>query len=89
MYKVLWEEDALEELSKLWLKLKPIEINAAIKVIERQLSQGAEQAGESRSRASERILIVEPLCLYFSIEYRDRERTAVIQHVWPIYKPSR
>lgn len=52
MYKVFWEEDALEELSKLWLKLKPIEINTAIKVIERQLSQGAKQAGESRSRAA-------------------------------------
>jgi len=89
MYKVFWEEDALEELSKLWLKLKPMEINAAIKVIERKLSYGAEQAGESRSRASERIFIVEPLCLYFTIEYRDRLRTAVIQHVWSIYKPSR
>jgi len=89
MYKVFWEEDALEELSKLWLKLRPMEINAAIKMIEQQLSQGAEQAGESRSRASERILFVEPLCIYFTIEYRDRQRTAVIQHVWPIYKNSR
>lgn len=57
MYKVFWEEDALQELSKLWLKLRPVEINAAIKLIERQLSQRAEQAGESRSRASERFFI--------------------------------
>ena len=25
MYKVFWKEDALEELAKLWLKLKPME----------------------------------------------------------------
>jgi hypothetical protein len=85
MYKLFWEADALAELSKLWLKLKPSEINTAIREIERKLSQGAEQAGESRSRATERILIVEPLCLYFTIEYRDRQRTAVVQHVWPSF----
>ena len=71
------------------VKTQAYGINAAIKKIERKLSQGAEQAGESRSQASERILIVEPLCLYFTIEYRDRERTAVIQHVWSIYKTGR
>lgn len=85
MYQVLWEEVALGELLQLWLKLKPAEINAAVKEIERELSNRAEQAGESRTRASERILIVDPLCVYFTIEYHDRLRTAVVHHVWSTY----
>ena len=87
MYQLLWEQVALDELAQLWLVLNPGEINTAIREIERLLKAGAEHVGESRTRSSERILIVEPFCLYFNIEYHDRQRTAVIQHIWPIYKP--
>ena len=91
MFQLLWEQVALDELAQLWLNLDQLErtaVNFAIEEIEILLKERADSAGESRARPSERVLIHQPLGLFFNIEYRDRQRTAVIQHVWPIYKAS-
>lgn len=83
MTKLLWEEVALQELSNLWIKHNPAEINVVIKDLQTQLEKiEPEQIGESRNRLSERIYIVEPLCFLFNIEFHDRERVVVVQHVW-------
>lgn len=83
MTKLLWEEVALKELSALWMKHNPDLMNLAIKVLQNQLEEiEPEQIGESRNRLGERICIVEPLCFFFNIEFHNRERVAVVQHVW-------
>lgn len=82
MFKVVWAEVALHELAKIWLEHSPLEINRAVNEISQILAESADVAGESRARASYRIMIVAPLRIYYSIEYHDRQQTAVVQHVW-------
>ncbi len=90
MIKVLWNQAALDELASIWIQDNPKIINSALLAfLELLKTTDPEEIGESRRRLSERFYIGEQLCFLFTIEFRERERVAVIRHVWKDQRSNR
>ena len=82
MFRVRWEETALDELTQLWVQAVSAlrrRITAASGEIDRQLSQDPFSTGESRT-AGRRVMFVAPLGAMFRIEADGK--TVSVLHVW-------
>ncbi len=82
MFDVSWTDDAIEELSRIWMDAHPEDrelITSAVNDIEETLMTPADTAGESRSEIY-RILIVSNVAVQYHF-WPDR-REAQVGNVW-------
>jgi hypothetical protein len=88
MFRVRWEEGALEELAEVWLRADSArrqDITNATHQIDEQLRNNALEAGESRPE-QRRVFFFYPLGVSFRVE-QDRY-TASVLHVWQFQRRS-
>lgn len=89
MFRVRWEDTALNELTNLWLQAaSPFRqvLTAAAHEIDRQLGISPYELGESRPEGR-RIHFVYPLGLIYRIE--QDEQTVSVLHVWQVRRGDR
>jgi len=82
MFDVSWTDDAITELSRIWMDAHPEDrelIADAVNDIETALVESADTVGESRSE-NYRILIVQSMAVQYHV-WRD-EREAQVANVW-------
>ena len=92
MFQVEWKEQARDELTSLWLSYDAESrrvITETVEDIDRTLARAADTVGESRSRLTERIYFHLPLGVLVEVVSTSGRRSAVVVHVWPIYKTNR
>jgi plasmid stabilization system protein ParE len=83
MSKILWSNAALHDLSMIWIRSQPSEINGAARAFEELVNtMEPHEIGESRRRLSERLCFVDPLRILFNVEFQNRERIVVVRHIW-------
>ncbi len=71
-YTVLWRPSAEQDLAEIWMKAADRQaVASAADRIDRLLAQDPVSQGESRS-GDIRVLLVEPLGVYFDVEADDR-----------------
>ena len=81
-YTLHWKESAEEELLRLWLGARDrSRLNEASTMIDKALSTQPAEAGESREPGY-RVLIVDPLAVYFEIDELRRE--VWVANVWRV-----
>jgi hypothetical protein len=89
MFRVEWDEAALDELATIWLQADAVlrrAITAANAAIDRQLQRDPEGQGESRPEAN-RIAFVAPLGIRFKVD--STRRVVTIFNVWAFRQRSK
>ncbi len=84
MFRVVWMQIALDDLTTLWLKANSTlrkAITRAAHQIEQALKQDPLQQGESRGNG-DRVVFVRPLGVLF--EVLSESSTVRVMHVWDI-----
>jgi hypothetical protein len=83
-YTVVWHQDALDELSSIWISASDRRaITEATRQVDSELSADAGHCGEGSEER--RIFVVSPLWVFLSINRRDRK--AIVRRV--LYRPRR
>jgi hypothetical protein len=88
MFRVRWEEAALNELASAWTQgdsKSRRAITAAAQLIEQQLQHRPERQGESRDEGK-RVLFVPPLGIRFRVD--SPQHLVSILHVWSFRQRS-
>lgn len=86
MFTVAWTPAALDDLTTAWTSAEPTvrrQINAAMTLLERHLRANADRLGESREDDANRVLIVEPMGIEFTVSVPDRMVT--VFHAWRLF----
>ena len=86
MFTVAWTPAALDDLTTAWTSAEPTvrrQINAAMTLLKRHLRANADRLGESREDDANRVLIVEPMGIEFTVSVPDRMVT--VFHAWRLF----
>ena len=86
MFTVAWTPAALDDLTTAWTSAEPTvrrQINAVMTLLERHLRANADRLGESREDDANRVLIVEPMGIEFTVSVPDRMVT--VFHAWRLF----
>ncbi|MGD9854425.1 MAG: hypothetical protein AB7U20_05675 [Planctomycetaceae bacterium] len=82
MFDVRWTDDAIAELSVIWMDAHPedrVPITEAVNEIDEMLSASAETAGESRA-AEFRMLVIDTMAVHYRVWHDERQ--VQVANVW-------
>ena len=89
MYRVLWIQEALDQLTDSWIQAhsaQRTEITKASHKMEKMLESAPFEAGESRAN-DQRILLITPLGFTYRVE--SDKQTVTILRVWTYRKRTK